>query len=103
MFIGQVTGSIVATQKIESVCGKKLLLVNAMTVEGDKEPKLKPSGRVAVAIDTVGAGEGEYVLVTQGSSARLTDMTRDVPTDAVITGIIDAIQIGGKEVFKKES
>ena len=103
MFIGLVTGSIVATQKIESVVGKKLLLVKAMTVEGDKEPKLKPSGRVAVVIDTVGAGEGELVLVTQGSSARLTDTTRDVPTDAVITGIIDAIQIGSEEIFKKES
>jgi ethanolamine utilization protein EutN len=103
MFIAQVTGSVVASQKIASVGGKKLLLVNAMTIEGDKDPKLKPSGRVAVAIDTVGAGEGEYVLVTQGSSARLTDMTRDVPTDAVITGIIDAIQIGNCELFKKES
>jgi ethanolamine utilization protein EutN len=103
MFIGQVTGSIVATQKIESVGGKKLLLVNAMTVEGDKEPKLKPSGRVAVAIDTVGAGEGDLVLVTQGSSARLTEMTRNVPADAVIIGIIDAVQIGSREVFKKNS
>lgn len=102
MFIGQVTGSIVATQKIKSVGGKKLLLVNAMTIEGDKEPKLAPSGRVAVAIDTVGAGEGDLVLVTQGSSARLTDMTRDVPADAVITGIIDAVQVGGREVFKKD-
>ena len=101
MFIGKVTGSVVASQKVKAVSGKKLLLVQAMTVDGTPGA-LKSTGRVAVAIDTVGAGEGELVLVTQGSSARLTDMTSDVPTDAVIVGIIDAVQVGAKEVFKKE-
>ena len=103
MFIGKVSGNVVATQKIDTVVGRKLLLVQAMTVKGDTPGNLAPTGRVVVVVDTLGAGEGELVLVTQGSSARLTDMTRDVPTDAVITGIIDAIQIGGNEVFKKES
>src|SRR3990172_2982265 len=100
MFIGKVTGSVVASQKIKSVIGKKLLLVQAMGVEGEPAV-LKSTGRTAVAIDTVGAGEGELVLVTQGSSARLTDMTADVPTDAVIIGIIDAIQVGEKEIYKQ--
>ena len=101
MFIGKVTGSVVATQKIESVTGKKLLLVQSMTVEGTDPGALKPSGRVAVAVDAVGAGEGELVLVTQGSSARLTDSTSDVPTDAVVVGIIDAIQVRHQELYKK--
>jgi ethanolamine utilization protein EutN len=100
MFIGKVTGTIVATQKVKSVVGKKLLLVQSMTVD-DGAGSLKPSGRVAVAVDSVGAGEGELVLVTQGSSARLTEMTSDVPTDAVIVGIIDAIQIGDREIVKQ--
>jgi microcompartment protein CcmK/EutM len=101
MFIAKVTGSVVASQKVKAVNGKKLLLVQAMTVEGSP-PTLKATSRVAVAIDTVGAGEGELVIVTQGSSARLTDMTSDVPTDAVIVGIIDAVQVGSAEVFKKQ-
>ena len=101
MFIGKVTGTVVATQKVKSVVGKKLLLVQSMTVEGGPAGALKPSGRVAVAVDTVGAGEGELVLITQGSSARLTDMTSDVPTDAVIIGIIDSIQAGEKEIYKQ--
>ena len=101
MFIGKVTGTVVASQKVRSVIGKKLLLVQSMTVEGMPPGALKPSGRVAVAVDTVGAGEGELVLVTQGSSARLTEMTSDVPTDAVIIGIIDAIQVGEKELYKQ--
>lgn len=103
MFIGEVTGSVVASQKVASVVGKKLLLVKSITVENDPKPALKSSGRVAVAIDTVGAGEGDLVLVTQGSSARLTDMTSDVPTDAVIIGIIDAVQVASQEIYKKKS
>ncbi len=101
MFIGKVTGSVVASQKIESVVGRKLLLVQAMTVEGDTPGALASTGRVAVAIDTLGAGEGDIVLVTQGSSARLTESTKNVPTDAVIVGIIEEIQSGGKGVYKK--
>ncbi len=99
MFIGKVTGTVVATQKIKAVTGKKLLLVQALTVDG-QPPALKSSSRYAVAVDTVGAGEGELVIVTQGSSARLTEMTSDVPTDAVIIGIVDAVQIADKEIYQ---
>ncbi len=102
MFIGKVTGNVVSTQKIGSVIGKKMLLIDAMSVKGDSPGQLVSTGRVAVAIDTLGAGEGELVLVTQGSSARLTDETKSVPTDAVVVGIIDAIQVGAKELYKKE-
>jgi ethanolamine utilization protein EutN len=101
MFIGKVTGTVVATQKVSTVTGKKLLLVEAMTVKGEP-PSLQGTGRIAVAVDTVGAGEGEVVIVTQGSSARLTDLTSNVPTDAVVIGIIDAIQAGNNELFKKQ-
>jgi len=101
MFIGKVTGTVVATQKVSTVVGKKLLLVESMTIKGDP-PSLQSAGRVAVAVDTVGAGEGELVIVTQGSSARLTDLTSNVPTDAVVIGIIDAIQAGSNELFKKQ-
>jgi ethanolamine utilization protein EutN len=100
MFIGEVVGNVVATQKVASVAGKKLLLVKSVNLDGHQ---LKPTGRLAVAIDTVGAGEGELVLVTQGSSARLTSMTSDVPTDAVIIGIIDAVQAGEREIYKKQN
>ena len=101
MFIGKVTGTVVSTQKVDSVTGMKLLLVQAMNVKGDAPGELTTTGRTAVAIDTVGAGEGEIVLVTQGSSARLTDITNKVPADAVIIGIIDAIQAKDHEIFKK--
>jgi microcompartment protein CcmK/EutM len=72
-----------------------------MNVKAELPDGLESTGRTAVAIDTVGAGEGELVLVTQGSSARLTEMTGSVPTDAVIIGIIDAIQMKDREIYKK--
>jgi ethanolamine utilization protein EutN len=53
-----------------------------------------------VAVDSVGAGIGECVLFTQGSSARLTPATRDAPVDAVIVGIVDVIEVGGKALEK---
>ena len=101
MFIGKVSGNVVSTQKIDTVVGRKLLLVQALTVKGDAPGKLATTGRVAVVVDTLGAGEGDLVLVTQGSSARLTESTKNLPTDAVIVGIIDAIQTGDKELYKK--
>ncbi len=101
MFIGKVSGSVVSTQKIDTVVGSKLLLIKAMTVKGDSPGEIADTGRVAVAIDTLGAGEGDLVLVTQGSSARLTESTKKMPTDAVVVGIIDEIQAGSKEIYKK--
>jgi ethanolamine utilization protein EutN len=103
MFIGKVTGTVVSTQKIKSVVGTKLLLVQAYSVKGDPPESLEPSGRTAVAVDTVGAGEGELVLVTQGSSARLTEMTSKMPTDAVVIGIIDEIRGAHKGIYKKQA
>jgi ethanolamine utilization protein EutN len=75
----------------------KLLLVQPYI---NKEGKLQISGSSVVAVDGVGAGVGECVLVTQGSSARLTPTTKDAPVDAVIVGIVDTIEVGGATVAK---
>jgi len=60
------------------------------------------TGRSLVAVDTVGAGEGEYVLITQGSSARLTPETKNLPVDTVIIGIIDSVHVGQSCVYQKD-
>jgi len=101
MFIGQVKGNVVATQKVAQAEGRKLLVVEPYVLEGSNEAALKPTGRAFVVIDTVGAGDGEFVLVTQGSSARMTDITQDMPVDAVIIGIIDKITLADKIAYKK--
>ena len=97
MFLGKVIGNVVATQKDPKFQGAKLLLVQPYV---NRDGGLVVSGSSIVAVDSVGAGEGECVLFTQGSSARLTPGTREAPVDAVIVGIVDTIEVGGREVAK---
>ena len=73
MFLAKVIGHVVASQKAPEFQGMKLLLIQPYI---NKEQKLVQSGSSIVAVDSVGAGEGECVLFTQGSSARLTTTTR---------------------------
>jgi ethanolamine utilization protein EutN len=102
MFVAKVTGSVVATQKVESMVGRKLLVVEPYRIDADSRGQLKTTGRTFVAVDTVGAGEGEFVLITQGSSARLTPETKNLPIDTVIVGIVDNVQVDGREVFHRQ-
>jgi ethanolamine utilization protein EutN len=92
MFIAKVIGNVVSTQKNEKFRGMKLLLVQPYI---SKDGRLRSSGSSVVAVDSVGAGIGECVLFTQGSSARLTPATKDAPVDAVIVGIVDAVEVEG--------
>jgi len=103
MLLGKVTGSLVSTQKIGTLVGHKLLLVELFRVEPRQRDRLATTGRTLVAVDTVGAGEGEFVLVTQGSSARLTPETKNLPVDTVIIGIVDKVHVGATCAYDKES
>lgn len=103
MFLAKVTGSLVATQKVGSMVGKKLLVVEPYRLDAQTRAELKTTGRTLVAVDTVGAGEGELVLVTQGSSARLTPQTKNLPVDTVIIGIVDSVHVEQKCIYKKQS
>ncbi|MCH2127140.1 MAG: EutN/CcmL family microcompartment protein [Pirellulaceae bacterium] len=102
MFVAKVTGALVSTQKVASMVGYKLLVVEPYRLEGKKRQSLETTGRTFVAVDTLGAGEGEYVLLTQGSSARLTPETRDLPVDAVVIGIIDQVHVDQGCVYSRE-
>ena len=93
MFVAKVTGSLVSTQKVDSMIGHKLLVVEPYRLDPKTRDALVTTGRTFVAVDTVGAGEGELVLITQGSSARLTPETKNLPIDTVIIGIIDTVHV----------
>ncbi len=95
MLIAEVVGTVVATRKEERLSGLKFQIVKIVDMA------LKPTGQYLVVADAVGAGQGETVLLAQGSSARLTDKTRDCPIDAVIIGIVDTIEIEGDLIFQK--
>ena len=99
MFIARVTGSLISTHKVASMRGQKLLLVEPLRVVEDDLSELKPTGRSFVVVDTVGAGTGAIVFCVQGSSARFTPETRELPIDAAIVGIIDSISAHGITVF----
>jgi len=97
MFIAKVIGNVVATQKNAKFQGMKLLLIQPYI---SREGTMQISGSSVVAVDSVGAGVGECVLFTQGSSARLTPTTKDAPVDAVIVGIVDSIEVEGAVLEK---
>lgn len=101
MFVAKVTGSLVCTQKAEAMRGQRLLVVEPYRVTDD-HTELKTTGRTLVAVDTCGAGEGEYVLICQGSSARMTPETQKLPVDTVIIGIVDSVHVAAACVYSKE-
>jgi len=87
MILGKVIGTVWATRKDDQLTGMKLQLVQELDLQGNLK------GRFVVAVDSVGAGVGETVLYAQGSSARQTDLTRNKPVDAVITAIVDKVDV----------
>jgi microcompartment protein CcmK/EutM len=95
MQIGYVIGSTIATIKDEKIRGRKLLLVRPADIEGN------PTGDAYVAVDTVDAGAGDLVVVTQGSSARQTEDSLNTPVDAVIVAVIDSLEVSGKVTYRK--
>ncbi|MBT5249411.1 MAG: EutN/CcmL family microcompartment protein [Bacteroidetes Order II. Incertae sedis bacterium] len=87
MILGKVIGTVWATRKDEQLRGLKLQLVREIEADGSDK------SRVVVAVDSVGAGVGEVVLFVQGSSARQTELTKNKPVDAVITAIVDEMDV----------
>lgn len=94
MWVGIVIGTLVATPKDESLTGCKLLIVQPVDFGKDADKTH------IVAVDTIGAGTGEKVLVVTGSSARLVTGKPEGAIDAAIVGIIDSIEIN--KAFLKE-
>ena len=95
MQIARVIGSAVSTIKDNKLTGLKLLIVQRAS------PSNVVYGEPFIAADTVGAGEGELVILVEGSSSRQTSKTLDTAVDAVIIGILDSLEVGGEVVFRK--
>ncbi len=99
MFLAKVEGSVVATKKDANMTGRKLLLIRPQLVDEKAPTQFKPGSNTIVAVDSVGAGEGELVLFCQGSSARLAGGLKEAPVDAVIIGIVDVVDVMGKQIY----
>jgi ethanolamine utilization protein EutN len=103
MFLARITGNVTATQKVSEMTGQKLLIVEPLRVNEKGGTALQGTGRTFVAVDTVGSGEGEVVLIVQGSSARFTEETKSLPVDCAIIGIVDTVRVGATTLFKAGS
>lgn len=84
MYLGKVIGTVVSTSKNEGLVGKKLLLVKELNEH------MECADKISVAVDSVGAGAGEIVIICQGSAARLISGGENAPVDAAIIGIVDS-------------
>lgn len=108
MFLGRVKGHVVATAKDPSFKGQRMLIVEPLKVDyhdaataggpGSGGGTFGVTGRAIIAIDTMGAGEGQLVLIVQGSSARLAEGFNKLPVDAVVVGLVDEAVVMGKKV-----
>lgn len=97
MVIGVVTGSVIASQKTDSMDGLTLRIVRRVSPDGTL------TDTYMVAVDAVGAANGEYVLVASGSTARQTTLTDNKPVDAIIMAIVDTWQMNGLVKYEKTS
>lgn len=97
MIIAEIVGTLVCTQKDASLVGKKMMLVQPVNIKS-----LKPEGNTFVALDAVGAGSGELVMVVSGGSARMADNFSKVAVDQSIVGIVDRIEIKNSVVFETQ-
>ena len=100
MFLAEIIGQVVATKKDESLEGKKLLLLRPCLVDEKDPTKFRPGSNTIVAVDNVGAGEGDLVMFAQGSSARQAAGLKPLPVDAAIVAIIDSVDVLGKKIYK---
>jgi ethanolamine utilization protein EutN len=98
MFVARVTGSVVSTLKVASMVGQKLLTVEPLRIDPETRAKLVGTGRTFVAVDLIGVGADELVLIVQGSSARMTDETAKLPVDAAIIGLVHQMSAYGHEI-----
>jgi ethanolamine utilization protein EutN len=103
MLLAKVEGTVVATMKDAHVAGRKLLLLRPQFVDDGDLSRFRPGADTVVAVDTVGAGVGELVVICQGSSARLAPDLKEAPVDAVVMGIVDVVDLLGQQVYSSET
>jgi len=99
MFLAKITGNVTATQKVPVMTGRTLFVIEPLRINEETKADLQPTGRTFIAVDTVGAGEGEVVMIVQGSSARFTEETSKLPVDCAIVGIVDHVRVGDTDIY----
>ncbi len=96
MQIAKVRGTVVSTHKTPSLTGVKLILLQFIDENGEVLSNYEVAG------DTVGAGIGEWVLVTRGSASRIDNGNESRPLDALVVGIIDTVTMDNRLLYSKK-
>lgn len=94
MLLAKVVGTVTCSVKADNAYASTYLLVDMCDQSG------KGSGNIQIALDMIGVGNGEMVMICTGSAARQTKMSMNMPVNAVIAGIVDIIDEGGRVVYK---
>lgn len=92
MLLGRVAGTVLATRKDERLVGAKFLIVKQLGLDMEEKEDF------VIAIDNVGAGKGDIVLVANGSSARQVEFTENKPVDSVVMAIVDKLDVSQKNI-----
>mgnify|MGYP002629931371 FL=1 len=95
MLLGKIIGTVVATRKEPELEGLRMMLVREL------DAAFLATGKIVVAVDAVGAGQGEVVLFAAGSSARQTAVTNNRPVDHVIMAVVDQVTAHGEVCYDK--
>jgi ethanolamine utilization protein EutN len=98
--LARVVGQVVSTVKETELSGLTLLLVRDLEA-GDPDGEEEPRPQAYIAVDLAGAGDGEVVVVTTGSAARVGARTVHAPIDVAVVGIVDSVIVEGRPTFRK--
>ena len=99
MFLARVIGTVVSTKQDEAMKGRKLVLLRPLLVDEGNPAQFRPGANTVVAVDAIGAGQDEVVLFCQGSSARQASGMKTLPVDAVVTGIVDVVDVLNHKIY----
>jgi ethanolamine utilization protein EutN len=99
MFLARVIGTVVSTKKDEAMKGRKLVLLRPLLIDEANPAQFRSGANTIVAVDAIGAGQDEVVLFCQGSSARQASGMKSLPVDAVVTGIVDVVDVLNHKIY----
>ena len=99
MFLARVIGTVVSTKKDEAMKGRKLVLLRPLLIDEANPAQFRLGTNTVVAVDAIGAGQDEVVLFCQGSSARQATGMKTLPIDAVVTGIVDTVDVLNNKIY----
>jgi ethanolamine utilization protein EutN len=102
MFLARVIGSVVSTKKDETMKGRKLLMLRPLLVDEANPGRFRPGANTIVAVDAMGAGIDEVVLLCQGSSARQATGMKSLPVDAAVIGIVDTVEVLNQRIYPEK-